>query len=221
MAIQQRDYERLIASIEGKMTGATRDAINAELFNVINEFFEDTNAWSEWINLTIVANNQTYTISPQKGGMIIRLVTIFDPNRIVIPGFLSDIDNPPSATLFLTFPQTNTIAAQVLVVKNTILPNVGDNIPDAPSWLLPRWGRYVEDGLLARMYAQPKRPYTNVIAARDRRAAFRDAITIVRTAVARSNLYGGQSWRYPSNFRTNSQRGGVSTPFPVPSSFGV
>jgi hypothetical protein len=49
---------------------------------------------------------------------------------------------------------------------------------------------------------------------------FRDGMAMAKTATIRSGIFGGQSWGYPRLFRTNSQRGGVSTPFPTPSGQG-
>jgi hypothetical protein len=76
-------------------------------------------------------------------------------------------------------------------------------------------------GMLGKMMSQPSKTYTNLAGAKENKALFKDAITNVRTFTMRNHILGGQSWRYPSSFRTNSQRGGVSTPFPTPSGWGV
>lgn len=219
--IFDRDLERIMAQVETQLPGVSRSGLKGMLFDVINEFFEDSNAWNESLSLTIQPNTQNYTLTPQQGGMIIRLVAIFDTNNIAYPAFVQDFNNPPSVDIALVYPQNTVISTNALVVKNVILPNNRDDVPDAPSWLLPRYGRYIEYGLLGKMAAQPGKTYTNLNLARDMMARFKDSITIVRTFTARNSIYGGQSWRYPSAFRTNSQRGGVSTPFPTPSGWGV
>lgn len=221
--IQERDYERFMAQIETQLPGASRSGLNGMMFDVINEFFEDTNSWYETIAISIPQSLQpaTLQLTPQQGGMIIRLVIVYDTNRITYPAFIQDFNNPPSADISFVYPQNTPIGATAMVVKNLTLPNDRHDIPDAPPWLLPRYGRYIEYGMLGRMMAQPAKTYTNLAGAKLNMAQFRDAITMVRTFTARNSIFGGQSWRFPSNFRTNSQRGGVSTPFPTPSGWGV
>jgi hypothetical protein len=220
MAIQERDFEQLAALVDIKLTGVSRAALKIELTDIIKEFLGDTNAWYEWMQLPIVTGVQKYAITPQHGGMIIRLVSLYDANKVIIPAHMADI-TPPGADIWLVWPQNITQTGTLLVIKNVILPNSRDEIPDAPAWLVPMYGRYLEDGLLGKLMAHPGKSYTNGMQSKYHLARFRDAITIVRTAVARSNILGGQSWRYPSQFRVNSQRGGVSTPFPSPSGWGV
>ena len=61
-------------------------------------------SWFEWMQIPIVAGQQEYTVNPQKGGMIIRLVCIFDTNMIVLPAHMAEI-HPPGADIWLTWPQ--------------------------------------------------------------------------------------------------------------------
>ena len=220
MAIQERDFERLMNQARVKLPGASEEGLKGELFNVINEFLDVTNAWFEWMQIPIVAGQQAYTVNPQKGGMIIRLVCIFDPNKVILPAHMAEL-HPPGADIWLTWPQNVTMTGNGMFIKNVILPNSRDNIPDAPSWLFPMYERYIEAGLLGTMMAHPSKGYTNMASSVYQLKRFRDGMAVVKTAVARSNLVGGQSWRFPSAYRTNSQRGGVSTPFPEPTSWGV
>jgi hypothetical protein len=220
MAIQDRDFDRLMNQARVKLPGVSDEGLKGELFDVINEFFDVSNAWFEWVQIPIVAGNQLYALNPVQGGMFIRLVCIFDPNKIALPAHMAGI-NPPGANIWLTWPQNISFTANGMFIKNVILPNSRDNIPDAPGWLLPMYERYILAGLLGNMMAQPSKGYTNPMQSQYHLKRFRDGMAMVKTAVARSNLVGGQSWRFPSQFRSNSQRGGVSTPFPSSSGWGV
>jgi hypothetical protein len=219
MAMQDRDVQRLLNLARDNLPGTSDAGLKAVLFDVINEFFDCSNAWLEWLSVPIITGTQTYRIIPQKGGMIIRLVTAFDPNKIGLPAVLDELC-PPNADMCLTWPQNTNFTASVLVVKN-VYQTVQEDIPDAPSWLLPMYERYIQEGLLARMMMQPGKQYTNRQDAPAHARKFRDGMAMVKTAVMRSNLMGGQSWRFPSQYRTQSQRGGVSTPFPSPTGWGV
>jgi hypothetical protein len=220
MAIQSRDFERLMNQARIKLPGASDGGLKGELFDTLNEFVGDSNIWDEWIEVQIVPSIKEYLLTPIHGGMITRLVTMLDPNHIVLPASLPDF-RPPSAALHLVWPQSNAMTAHALVVKNITLPNSKDEIPDAPEWLLPLYATKVLDGLLGRMMMQPNKSYSNDTQGTYHQKRFRDGIAVAKTAKARGNLLGGQSWRFPNQMRTNSQRGGVSTPFPQPSSWGV
>jgi hypothetical protein len=107
-----------------------------------------------------------------------------------------------------------------LFIKKVTLPTTKESVPDAPDWLLPTYHRPILDGLLGRMMQQQAKSYSNDKLAEYHLKRFRDGIAMTKTAVMRGNLFGGQSWRFPRNFRSNSQRGGVSTPFPSATSWG-
>jgi hypothetical protein len=193
------------------------------MFNVIDEFLTDSNSWVEGIPFTLVPDAQnltTYSLTPANGGQVKRLSQVVDKNGVVYPGIISDL-NPPSATFQLTWPQNQTVAVTAMVVKSIILPNQHDQVPDAPSWLIPQYERFIEAGVVGRMQMHKAKSYSDATNGPINVKRLRDGIAMARTQALRAYLYGGQAWRFPRNFRTNSQRGGVSTPFPTPSTWGV
>jgi hypothetical protein len=165
---------------------------------------------------------------------------VFDSNQVPLPASIilngiqplgsatvtitpSTVVPLPGAILLLTFPQNTAMTATALVVKNVILPNSADEIPDAPQWLFPLYARYIQEGIVGTMQLQKGKPYydNSPTGAVFHLKKFRDGMAMAKVATMRSNLFGGQSWRYPAGWRTNSQRGGVSTPFPTPSGQGL
>ena len=224
MTIRKADYERLMNQARVKLTGASEGGLKGELFDVINEFFQDANCWVESIAITIINGVQDYTLIPQQGGLILRLVGVYDNNQITYPAFLEDV-GPSGASLFpggnlhLVWPQQQNSPVQVPVTKTIILPNSREDIPDAPDWLFPKWGLKILDGLLGKMMTQQNKSYSDQTTGTYHLKRFRDGIQIARVAAMRSNLYGGQAWRFPTTFRQSSQRGSVSTAFPAPTSW--
>ena len=219
MAIQERDFERMMNQARIKLPGSSDAGLKGELFDAIKEFVDDSNIWDEWIDVAIVPQTRDYSIVPSHGGMITRLVTVLDPNCITLPAFLPHI-RPPGAILQLVWPQNNPYTAKALVTKQVTLPTTRGDVPDAPDWLLPMYEQQILDGLLGRMMTQQSKSYSNETQGTYHLKRFRDGIQVAKTAKARGNVQGGQAWRFPRQFRTNSQRGGVSTPFPTPSSWG-
>lgn len=241
MAIQERDLERVMNQARVQLPGASDAGLKGVLFDVIDEFFDVSNSWTEWVNLTLTTGNQVYQIYPKFGGMFNRLVTAIDTNNVVQPALLTFGETPlggpftgggaptPSTTyapppgVVLTFvnPVNSTMTVQVLLTKKSILPNNKDDVPDAPSWLFPKYARYLLSGVVGTMMMQKSKSYSDNSLGPYNLKRFRDGMDMAKTETMRSNLLGGQAWRYPNTWRSNSQRGGVSTPFPTPSGQGV
>ena len=213
--MDQQDVTRLLNLARTELGGASDAGIKAQLYDVCREFFKDSNSWYEHIKLSVIANERHYRITPADGGMILRLAAVFDNNKIALAAILPHLD-PPSAELELVYPQNISFTARVVVTKQIVEPTTDDMLPDAPRWLLPVYHETILDGVLGKMMGQSTKSYSNDTLSTYHLRRFRDGIMQARVASERANLYGGQSWRYPNSYRTTSQRGGVSTPFPRP-----
>lgn len=217
MAIQERDFERLMNQVRVQLPGVSDAGAKGVMFDVIDEFFDVSNTWIEWINLTLAVGNQTYQIFPQHGGMLNRLVTVVDRNNVVYPAALSfsETYTPPAIILTFVNPVSAPVEVGALFTKKIILPNNKDDIPDGPAWLFPLYSRYLQDGIVGTLMMQRAKSYFDPDRGAYHLKRFRDGMAMAKTAIMRSGLLGGQAWRFPRNFRTNSQRGGVSTPYPL------
>jgi hypothetical protein len=216
--MDERDVERLMNLARTELLGGSDAGIKAQLCDVVREFFKDSNSWYEHIPISVIANQRWYRITPAHGGMILRLAAVWDANHIALPSILPRLD-PPSAELELVYPQNNSYTAKCIVTKQIAEPITRDMLPDAPNWLLPAYHETILDGVLGKMMGQSNKSYSNDTLSTYHLRRFRDGIMQARVASERANLYGGQAWRFPNSFRTNSQRGGVSTPFPAPTSW--
>lgn len=216
--IRDQDYEQMMNQARVKLTGSSEAGLKGELYDTIKEFLRDSNTWIEWVTLNIVTPEQNYRVTPAQGGMFIRLAVIHDKNWIAMPA-LMEHTSPPGAIIHLVWPQNVNMQAHAMLIKNLVLPTTRHDIPDAPDWLLPMYETAILDGLLGRMMTQQNKSYSDTTTGQYHLKRFRDGIQVARVAATRSNLYGGQAWRYPASFRQSSQRGGVSTPFPSPSSW--
>jgi len=216
--MDERDVERLLNLVRTELIGASDAGIKGQLYDVCREFFKDSNSWYEIISVPIISGRRHYRITPRDGGMILRLATIWDSNHITMPAIMPHLD-PPSAELELVYPQNVNMTARAIVTKQIVEPTTQDMLPDAPRWLLPVYHETILDGVLGKMMAQTTKSYSNDTQAVYHLRRFRDGCMQARVASERANLYGGQAWRFPSSWRTNSQRGGVSTPFPSPTSW--
>lgn len=214
MALDPREFEQFVTQAMIKLPGASESGIKAELYDVLKEFFEDSNCWTEDIQFVPLANVTDYTLAPREDGQIIRLVGTWDDKGIPVPAFMRDF----AVVKMLHAPQNSGDAEHKWfsrVVKTVTLPTTRDAVPIAPTWTLKVYSIHVLDGLLGKMMGQQSKSYSNTTMAAYHLKRFRTGIQIARTAAARANNVGAQEWAYPRGWGTGSQRGGVSTAWPT------
>lgn len=222
MPIQKNDFDRFINQMRTKLAGSSDAGVKAELFEVLDEFCDDTSAWQEQLALNVIAGsisvpNTVYDLVPQQGGTIIRLMAVFDPNQIPVPAFL-----PTGATnvsevgqLNLVNPVNTNQTLTVFVAKTVLLPTNKDEIPDFDQTLFRRYIRTIMDGTLGRMMGHQNKTYSNAGGSTYHLQRFKDGCSMARVQVQRQNTFGAQAWAYPQTWRTRGQRGGVSTADPT------
>lgn len=214
MALDRREWELLLNQARIKLPGASDAGITAELYDVMREFFRDSNAWTEDIEFTPVAEQRDYHLTPLREGQIIRLVGVWDSKGIPVPAFMHEfgevrlLHEPQAAQS----QQTNLFAR---VIKNITLPTGRDNMPIAPYWTLGVYNVDILDGLLGKMMGQQAKSFSNGTMSTYHLRRFRTAIQLARTAAIRQNSVGAQEWAYPRGWSAGSQRGGVSTAWPT------
>jgi hypothetical protein len=210
--LDRREFELFMNQARIKLPGASDAGITAELYDVLREFFKDSNAWTEDILVSVQQSITTYVLTPLQDGRIIRLVGFFDDKGIPIPAYM-----PTFGTLQLLHQPSTTPPAQwtARVVKNITLPTGRDAIPIAPDWTLGVYSVDILDGLLGKMMGQQSKSYSNGTMSTYHLRRFRTAIQMARTAAIRQNNVGAQEWAYPRGWNAGSQRGGVSTAWPT------
>src|SRR5678816_115315 len=86
----RRDQVHLVNLALVRLTGASLKQIQAEYFDVLREFFNDSSWWTETFPLAIVADTTDYNVEPS-GGQIIRLSTVVDANLFPQPAIMPEI----------------------------------------------------------------------------------------------------------------------------------
>lgn len=211
MALDPREFEQFLTNARTKLMGASDAGIRAEVYDVMKEFFTDSNAWREDIEFQAVAATTDYLLIPKANGQIIRLVGTWDDKGISVPSFMAEF-----GTLKLLHAPDSTPAAKWFsrVVKTVTLPTTRENVPIAPDWTLRVYSVTILDGLLGKMMLQEAKSYSNTSTGTYHLKRFRQGIKVARTEAEGANLVGAQSWAFP-RFAGGSQRGGVSTAWPT------
>ena len=225
MAISKDEFERFMNQARIGLPGASDAGIKQQLYDVLDDFCENSGAWQETLSVPILpgttsggmSTNVTYTLTPAKEGYIIRLVGVWDPNVIPQPAFIPTFDGGPDSVgpLVLVNPVNTAQTFTVTVAKTVKTTTTRENIPIFSDTLFKRYHRYILEGVLGAMRAQPNVPYSNQALAQQNQQRFRTGVSMARVQVQRQNTLGAQAWSFPQTFRTRGQRGGVSTANPT------
>lgn len=201
--IAEKDYTQLLTQATVKLVGASQAGLKGELFDVLAEFFNDSSCWTQCVTVNAIPDRLVYPLQVSEG-QIVRLVGVGASENRFIPALMPTIGelilkNAPNAA--------ETYYAEV--VTNVSLPTARDQVPIGPDWVLPVWHLGILDGLLGKMMAQPSKSFSNVAQSAYHLKRFRDAIARARVSKLRANTNGTQAWRFPQQFRSNGQQGGV------------
>ena len=198
------DMNRLMDNARIKLPGALDNAIQIELFSVLNEFFQETNIWYEDIDFDVSVTSQsyfenpdayTYQILPLEGGTINRLIGVVNSS-----GFAQRASMPTPGFVILAYSPNTAETYTARVTKTITDPVTREGYPVFPAWILSKYGNDILDGLLGRMMGQIAKPYSSPQIAAVHLRNFKQAINKARAEVMHGNVYRGQNWRFPQSF---------------------
>ena len=215
MAINKIDFDQFMNQARVTLVGASEAGLRGALYDTLAEFFNDSSSWTQDVVVSAVPTRTDYPLVVPEG-QIIRLVGVTTPppvqgttinplpQGLFIPALMADV-----GTLQLARAPSTACQYVATVVTNVSLPTAKDQMPIAPSWVLPIWHVGILDGLLGKMMIQPAKSYSNTAQGAYHLKRFRDAIARARVSKLRANTNGSAAWRFPQGFRTSNQQGGV------------
>jgi len=177
------------------LPGAVDDALKLELRNTISEFLDETNAWQEDISFVTASNRVAYDLISVEPAAINRLLHVKHSGGGNVTATMAE----PGVVVLRSEPNADEkmTATVALTVDD---PTDRNAYPVFPAWILTKWEAPILEGLLARMFAHPAKPYSNERLGVYHARKFRAALAAARHEVVRTNLYGAQAWRFPRNF---------------------
>lgn len=201
--ILKADLDQMLNQLRVELIGASDAQIKARLFDTLHEFFNDSSSWKERIEMPVVPTTRTYAIAPVEG-QILRLDGVVDNQD----GFISAL-MPDVGSVLLKYPPNVAQTYFAVVTKSVSLPTTREQIPIAPDWVLKQWHIAIKEGMLGNMMNEKNKSYSDPKGALYHLSRFRKGITDARVSTLRGNTVGAQAWRYPQQFRGNTQKGGV------------
>jgi hypothetical protein len=203
--IAEQDWKRLLADVAAKLPGASMAEIKSVAFDTLHEFFKDSSCWIETLTVPVTPASTTYDLVVGEG-QLVRLLGVLDANNQPVKALM-----PAIGQLQLAFSVNTNQTYTAYVALNVTLPLQKGMQPVAPDWVLPLWGPYITQGIIGNMMNVEQRTYSSVRGAAYNLKRFRDAISQARTEALSRYTLGGAAWRFPGDFSTRGQKGGIST----------
>ena len=191
------ETDRLINNLRIRVPGATDSAITLELYNVLDDFLNETNVWQEEIVIQPVAGQLTYQLDSLDAASIHRLLGVYDSSGARVQAAMQE----PSVVVLADKSFAPGTKLTVVVALNVMTPNnPAADIPYLPEWI---WDRYMQDfihGVQAQLFSQIAKPYSNERMAIYHMRVFAGAKSRARVEAKRKNTFATQMWRFPRTF---------------------
>jgi hypothetical protein len=201
----QPDYwAKLLGRAAVFLSGASSAQLRVQLFDVLDEFFNNSCCWLENIDLVVVAETLDYPLTPICG-RIVRLSEVLDQHNVRQQAVMPEI-----GTVHFLYP-FNQVQPMTAIVVKTVTDPFNCSPPHVPEWLLPTYGLGILYGIVGHMMLHPGMSYSNPQMGNFYLQKFGDSINHAMVATTKMNKVGAQAWSFPQQFAVRGQRGGVST----------
>lgn len=186
---------RLMDLLRVRIPGAIDGNLKVELFDAVDDFLAQTNVWRDEIEIPVTSGVTDYELTPTGLGAIIRLMHVEDANEFIVPATMPEI-----GTLRLVNEPSEAATYTATVALTSSDPVNSDGFPVIPDWIWDKYSTDIVDGVMARMFAQIAKPYSNERMAVFHYRRFEDAKSRARAEMGRQHTYGAQNWRFPQTF---------------------
>jgi hypothetical protein len=204
-------WSRVYDDVKMQIPGVIDAVFWQMLYQVVNDFFDRTNIWTEECPINVGPDSLVYPFSISNYGMSNRLLLVYDPAaqdpdrkwvqagiQMDKPGVITLRYAPSSATLW------NVVVAKTL---DTVSTDKYPDIKPADEWIVHKYGDGIHYGVLGRLQSMPGKPYSNPKAGGQNWQYYVTERSKARTDALKANVFGGQRWQFPQAFAT-VRRGG-------------
>lgn len=186
-------HDRLMDNLRTSLPGAVDLAIQSELWNVIDEACRDGWIWRESFPVTLVADTASYSIVPT-GTDVVQVLSVAH-DTLDVSDAVVEFGN-----LYLTTVPTAADVALPLIAVLVLTPalSTGADVEGLiPADMWTTFHQLWLSGTLARMMAQPAKPYSNVSLALFHGRRFKRDLALARQKIRTGSVPGAQLWRFP------------------------
>lgn len=190
-----------------RLAGASPEIVDFEARWLISEFLSETRIWRETYSVGLTAGVTDYALPIEDETAVAVLMearigtaqlgfggisAIPNPARVGLPTRIMMFDDrtarvfPAPTAEDIALPLEVSVALTLLVTVDAVPPDV-----------IRPYHHYLLDGLLARMYAMPDKPWTNTRMAEPHLRRFQSGKSFVRRELDASRGYGSLRMRGP------------------------
>lgn len=195
------DFNRLMDQLRIRLPGALDGTIQLELFSVMNEFFQNSNCWTEDIPMRVVPTRKSYEIVSTTPSTMNRLYSVETSSGVSVAATM-----PVPGTIELLNLPSQEDTYTVTVALTITDPVDREGYPEFPDWFLSKYGNDILDGVLGRMMSQIAKPYSQPQMAQYHMRRFVQATNKAGVEAIHGNVYRGQNWRFPQTFARRKAR---------------
>lgn len=208
---------RLMNTARVRLPGATDDAMQLELFTVMDDFFKGSNCWREDIDFQVIGGSPAgtvYQITPTGPALIDKLMWVYGtPQQNQIRGTVTNASMSIPGELVLATQPSADCVYRATVSLTVADPEQRDGFVRFPVWVLEKYRNVILDGLWGKMMSQPNKPFTSTQLSVYHLRRFNTGVAAARVEAQRNNNFRNQAWRFPK-FAGGSQRHGRGGHFP-------
>lgn len=194
----EKQFDRILTEARIRLPGAIDDTMKVEMFAVLDEFFRHSHIWQESVLLGVVTTKQKYDIDSNEWvATVNQLMWVENKDKIPVNASME-----VTGELYLYSPpaENQTYTVRVALSVADVLDE--DGYPQVPQWVITKYREGLKDGLLARMFIQPAKPYFNTDLAKYYNARWRTVLSSAYADSRQQNVFGAQRWKYPQQFAT-------------------
>lgn len=189
-------FQRFKDNAATQLPGALWTDIQAELFEALRDFMQNTNVWRGEYDVAVTNASNVYVLPIAASTGVKRLLNFYnstdDCKRWFWPVTMA---TPGTLVLGRTVDQPYTLVATLALYA--LDPVDGDGNPTFPSWILDDYFDTLFSGMLYRMFIKPGKPWTNAALAATRYRMYKMGRGLALADITRENIYNGQSWAFP------------------------
>lgn len=191
-----------------RIVGADPSLIDFEARWVVSEFLSETRVWTRVVNVPITGGISDYALPIEDEQSVVVLMgvrssagdvpvgdvpALLDPNVTGAPRCVGMLDDRVVRVFPIPSDAESSLVLSVHVAL-TLLTTLDVPPPDA----LRPYHHHLLDGLLARLYGIPDKPWTNSRFAGTHLQRFQSGKTFVRREVVASRTFGSRRMRIPT-----------------------
>jgi hypothetical protein len=202
-----------VKEVHAKVPGAIEGYIYDQLKLVIKDFFKRTKAWRNFFGpFTVLANDGTICLNPvDANSAVIQVLSVTKNGTPMVPTSVTEVpkiiitetnSKNPSRYYVEPYDTVHLLPVPVIDVENFLVtaaltPRLRDD-NRIEQWIIDMHYESIKTGLLARLYEEPGKVYTNVKSAEYWGSKYRSELTRARSIGAQNYKEGPQPWVFPS-----------------------